>query len=201
MPWGLQNRPPKHEEVGSRVRKGAERESKSREEPPVTPVKSRGMDSHTRLELCTTLWEATAEGTAPYGDLQGARPVTRALPRKAPAPTHRDYLSHCDRGIRWSFSTFFALFHFPLLRCEHVSPPPVPRSICHRDSRGETCSPFHGENTQTSCSQISRAPYVTVPHIKDALSSVITRRCISVEHISPLLLVVPNSSLCGRRSR
>lgn len=60
------------------------------------------------------LMGATAKGTAPYGDPQGARPITRAVARKAPAPTHRDYLSHCDRGIRWSSSTFLVLFQFPL---------------------------------------------------------------------------------------
>lgn len=30
-------------------------------------------------------------------------------PGKAPAPTHRDYLSRCDRGIRWSSILFPSL--------------------------------------------------------------------------------------------
>lgn len=97
---------------------GKRKENFGREGPPTNPVKSRGMDSHTRLELCTTLWRyATAWHP------MGGRPITYATRKschgKAPAPTHRDYLSHCDRGIRWSTKFFL-------------------RSTCHSNSPAET---------------------------------------------------------------
>ena len=41
---------------------------KKRERPPATPVKSTGMDSHTRLELCTTLWGPNRGDRLPGGD-------------------------------------------------------------------------------------------------------------------------------------
>lgn len=50
-----------------RVERGPSKESETRSGPPVTPVKSTGMDSHTRLELCTTLW-GQQRSSAPYGD-------------------------------------------------------------------------------------------------------------------------------------
>ncbi|KOX74335.1 hypothetical protein WN51_00238 [Melipona quadrifasciata] len=54
------------------------------------------MDSHTRLELCTTLWEQQRRPT-PYR----THKVT-CVRETCEEPTHCDYLSRCDRNIRWS---------------------------------------------------------------------------------------------------
>lgn len=56
---GFQKKLQKHEEAGSEEQErqlwGAKGEF-WKSDPPAGPVKSHGMDSHTRLELSTTLW-------------------------------------------------------------------------------------------------------------------------------------------------